>query len=123
MDYFIKSAVVALPSYVRDSIDFIDTLKKFEVKSNVLLATLDVQSVYTNNPHDGGISAVKHFLTLNQPESKLSIDCILDLACIALTNNIFQFQDNFYIQRKGTAIVSKMAPNYACLYMGLFENN
>lgn len=122
VDHFIKSAVVALPSFVRDSIDFIDKLKKFEVKSNILLATLDVQSLYTNIPHDGGISALKHFLAVSQSNSKPSVGCILDLADIVLTNNFFRFQDVFYIQRKGTAMGSKMAPNYACLYMGLFEN-
>lgn len=74
VDNFIKSALVTLPSYVRDSVDFIDTLKKFEATPNILLATLDVQSLYTNIPHDGGVSALKHFLTLTWPESKPSTD-------------------------------------------------
>ena len=92
VDYFIKSEVVTLPSYIRDSIDFINSLKTFDVTSdNLLLATFDVQSLYTNILHDGGLEAVQYFLSLNQAEPKPSIDCILDLANIVLTNNFFRF--------------------------------
>lgn len=43
VDHFIKSEVITLPSYIRDSIDFINTLKSFKLTSNsLLLATFDV---------------------------------------------------------------------------------
>lgn len=122
VDHFIKSEVVTLPSYVKDSIDLIKLLKSFDVTTDeLLLVTFDVQSLYTNIPHQGGIEALQHFLSLRPPMSKPSLECILDLADIVLSNNFFRFQNEFYIQKKGTAMGSKMAPNYACLYMGLFE--
>lgn len=47
---------------------------------------------------------------------KPSTTCLLDLASIVLTNNFFRFQDDFYLQVKGTAMGSKMAPNYTCIW-------
>lgn len=123
VDHFIKPMVTTLPSYIRDSVDLINSLKSFNnLSDNTLLATFDVQSLYTNIPHDGGINALHHFLSLHHSENKPSIDCVLDLANIVLNNNAFRFQSDFYLQKKGTAMGSKMAPNYACLYMGLFEH-
>jgi hypothetical protein len=37
--------------------------------------------------------------------------------------NIFRFQDDFYLQKQGTAMGTRMAPSYANLFMGLFETN
>ena len=38
-----------------------------------------------------------------------------------LTMNTFEFNDEFYVQKHGTAIGTKMAPAYANLFMGRFE--
>ncbi len=54
---------------------------------------------------------------------KPSAAFLLDLASIVLTKFLFRFQDDFYLQVKGTAMGSKMAPNYACLYVGVFETD
>lgn len=64
VDHYIKSEVVTLPSYVKDSIDFIKLLKSFSVTTdNLLLVTFDVQSLHTNIPHKGGIEALQHFVS------------------------------------------------------------
>ncbi len=34
---------------------------------------------------------------------------------------MFRYKDDFFLQIKGTAMGSTMAPNYAHLYVGLFE--
>ena len=36
--------------------------------------------------------------------------------------NFFLFENAYYLQKCGTAMGSKMAPNYANLYVGLLEN-
>ncbi len=124
VDFYIKSFVPMLSSYVRDSMDFIESLYGVDFAvDDVLLATSDVQSLYTNIPHTDGLLALEFFLTQRSVDVKPSTACLLDLASIVLTNNFFRFQDDFYLQVKGTAMGSKMAPNYACLYMGVFEND
>lgn len=124
VDHCIKPIVCSLPSYIRDSIDFINKLKTMTLpNSDILLATFDVSSLYTNIPHDGGIEAMKHFLDQRTNACRPQTECILDLAHVVLTSNFFLFKEEYYLQIKGTAMGSTMAPNYANLYMGFFENN
>ena len=42
---------------------------------------------------------------------------------IILCNNVFQFNGQYYIQLKGTAMGTKMAPTYANLFLGYLENS
>ena len=50
-----------------------------------------------------------------------STDFILQLTEWTLNNNVFLFQDKIYRQQKGTAIGACFAPNYANLFLGLWE--
>lgn len=55
VDAFIKTHVQALPSYVKDSIDFINKISPITgLKEDCILVTLDVESLYTSIPHAGG---------------------------------------------------------------------
>lgn len=92
----------------------------FSVK-NMLLVTLDVESLYTNIPHEGGVEAVDFYLRPKHLDMKPSITCIKELTKLVLTKNSFMYKDVHYLQVKGTAMGSTMAPNYASLYVGFFE--
>jgi len=50
------------------------------------------------------------------------VHSIEDLLIIVLTENHFQFEDENYLQVLGTAMGTKMAPSYAYLFKGKFEN-
>ena len=60
VDYHLQPIVTEIPSYVKDTQDF---LKKFEkvkdIPQEILLVTLDVKSLYTNIPNNEGIKAIK----------------------------------------------------------------
>ena len=76
VDYFLKPHVLSLPSYVRDSSDFIQVLQTIEtVADESLLVTLDVESLYTNIPHQGGLEAIEYFLN-QRTEGIPSTTCI-----------------------------------------------
>ena len=53
----------ALPTYVKDSTDFIKKLENLpeEPPEGTFLVTLDVGSLYTNIPNGEGIEAVKSY--------------------------------------------------------------
>ena len=53
----------SLPSYVKDTTDFIKKIEALPVEPDQdhILVTMDVCSLYTNIPNDEGIEAVKHF--------------------------------------------------------------
>lgn len=122
IDSFLRPHVMTLPSFVKDSMDMIRALKDIQLPTeDTMLATFDVESLYTNIPHDGGIEAVDFFLRDKHSNMTPSVDCIKTLTEIVLTKNFFMFKNDFFLQVKGTAMGSTMAPNYANLYVGLFE--
>ena len=47
---------------------------------------------------------------------------ILDLLNLILHNMYFEFNDEFFLQIGGTAMGTELAPNYANLFMDMFEN-
>ena len=54
-------------------------------------------------------------------DKSISTDSLLELAKCVLENNVFEHNGDVYIQKQGTAIGTKMAPNYAILFMGDLE--
>jgi hypothetical protein len=86
---------------------------------NTLLATLDVSSLYTNIPHEEGISACGEALTsrtVQEPPTH-------DIVALILKKNNFVFGDKHYLQVHGTAMGTRMAPSYANLFMSELEKS
>jgi hypothetical protein len=109
-----------LPSFIKDTTDFIKKLKNKTVNSKeTYLVTLDVSSLYTNIPHDDGIKACEEFLH----NGNINSNIVSKLLRLVLENNYFQFDDDFYLQKMGTAMGSPMAPAYASLFMGKLEKD
>ena len=124
VDHHLKPSATALDSHIRDSGDFLQKLQDIgPVSDKDLLVTFDVESLYTNIPHEGALEAIEHFLEKRPSENLPRTKCIMDLTAIVLHHNYFLFKDTFYLQRKGCAMGSKMAPQLANIYMGLFENS
>ena len=60
VDFHLQPIVKNIPSYVRDTTDFLKKPDKVKnIPSNCLLVTLDVKSLYTNIPNNEGIKAVR----------------------------------------------------------------
>ena len=124
IDYVLKPVMFNLPSFVKDTSDFISKVKGTSFKSkDTFLVTLDVSSLYTNIPHEDGVDACKYFLDKGTHVGKLSSDEVARLIKLVLENNHFKCGDNFYLQKMGTAMGSSMAPAYASLFMGKLEED
>ena len=52
---------------------------------------------------------------------QISSDTLMELAEVVLKNNIFEFDENTFKQKRGTAMGTKFAPPYAILFMADFE--
>ena len=61
LDILLKPLCQEVSSFVRDDIDFLNHLPS-EVKPNSKLITFDVVNLYTNIPHDLGITAINYWL-------------------------------------------------------------
>ena len=66
IDTILKPYMECLPSYVKDTSDFIKKLHSLQdLTTESYLVTLDVSSLYSNIPHDDGIKAYNYFLRKN----------------------------------------------------------
>ena len=121
IDYHLKPLIQTLLSFIKDTTHFLFRLQKLgPLPDNAILVTLDASSWYTNIPHNKGIDACRYFLNTGQDKS-LPAENICDLIRMILTMNNFSFNNEDYLQKHGTAMGTRMAPSYANLFVGKFE--
>lgn len=123
VDEFLRPIAERLPSYIRDTTDFIQRMKFLgKLPVECYLVTLDVSSLYTNIDIDEGLTVVQEELikTNRVKPSPQTLTCLLEKV---LRLNNFTFNDEHFIQIKGTAMGTRVAPNFANVYMGRFEEN
>ncbi|XP_054290772.1 uncharacterized protein LOC129005789 [Macrosteles quadrilineatus] len=123
LDSHLQPVVKELPSHVKDTNHFLDRLQMIPtpLPPDAILVTVDVTSLYTNIPHTHGLAALEHFLDQRPKNSLPSTSFLINLAKFILEKNNFQFEGKNYIQTKGTAMGTRMAPSYANLFMGRLE--
>ncbi len=124
MDHWLQPIAQSLPSYIKDSKEFINFIESTPLPKDCLLCTLDVTSLYTNIPTDDGIQAVQEALcqTTSSNPSRPPVDHLIQLLDLVLRNNVFRFHETFYLQLQGTAMGTKVAPSYANIFMGQLES-
>ena len=120
IDHFLSPLAKEHSSYVKDTPDFLDKISKIKSSPNCILATIDVDSLYTNIDNNLGLQAVKEAFDEN-PNSKRPDREVLELLKLCLENNDFKFDKDWYLQVSGTAMGKKFAPNYANLAMAKWE--
>ena len=86
------------------------------------LVTIDVSSLYTNIPHSEGIAAINRMMEETGTDTLLRM-FISNLAYQVLKKNFFSFNGQLYEQTQGTAMGTRMAPNYAIIFMHYLETN
>ena len=123
VDIWLQPIMKSLPSFIKDTTDFINLIEATTLASECVLASIDVSSLYTNIPHiEGREAAVTALSLMADPDPCQPPPTIMGLLIdVVLQNNVFEFNDNFYLQLQGTAMETKMAPAYANIFMGNLE--
>ncbi len=108
MDHRLQPLAQSLPSYIKDSKDFIKVIESTPLPRDCLLCTWCLHQ----HAHRGGINAVREALGShrNLDQSHAPIDTTIVLLDLILYNNVFQVDDRFYLQLQGTAMGTKVAP-------------
>ena len=122
IDIVLRPLTKRVKSYLRDTMDFLNHLPE-QIPEDTILASFDVESLYSNIPHDLGLDAIKFWLQ-KHPEDlhrRFTDNFILESIQFILQNNTFYFNGEHYRQRKGTAMGTKFAPVYATLVIGYLE--
>ena len=122
VDYHLQPIVKEIPSYIKDTQDFLKKLEKVkDIPLESLLVTLDVKSLYTNIPNNEGIKAVKESYE-KYKEKTVSTKVIITFLSLILTLNNFVFNYTHYLQTMGCATMGTIcAPSYANIFMANFE--
>lgn len=120
LDFYLNPLATLHPSYVKDTYDFIKLIKSLRIRSDFYFFSMDVESLYTNIPIDEGIDCVERMFQ-KYPDPKRPDEELLELLRINLTRNDFLFDDQFYLQIKGTAMGKRFAPAYANIFMADWE--
>ena len=108
--------------YIKDTNDFLSKLKNLKkVPDNDILVTADAVGLCPSIPHNEGLEVLKKQLD-NFYEKSIHTEDLVKMAGFALKNNYFEFDSNVKHKMSGTAIGTKFAPPYACIYMDYMEN-
>lgn len=109
VDYHLQPLVAKTPSYLKDTTDF---LKKLDSLGPL---PPDVNSLYTNIPHDEGMTE-QALQTRPNPAPPTPYLVRMMEQILKLNNFVFD-----YLQVQGTAMGTRRAPSYANLFMADLE--
>ena len=118
IDCALSPFLPTLPSYLKDSSDFIRQLDGLQIVPGSYLVTADVSSLYTNIPTTDCIVAID--LMCRSKDFPLTA-LITELSRFVLTNNYFEAEGVIYHQQWGLAMGTPMAVAAAVIYMASLE--
>ena len=123
LDHLTTPFVRSRDSYVKDTthmLNILDSLRLRDGDGQRLIFTMDIKSLYTVIPNDGGFRALQYYFDKREILEPPT-DTLLRMAELVLTLNTFEFNGEFYKQTGGVAMGSRLGPNYACLFVGYVE--
>ena len=122
VEHYIKPLANQHPSYLQDSPDFLREIKKVnsesKLEANEMLVTIDVKALFTNILHSEGLSSLSEALE-SRKDKKVPSEFILKLMKIILKYNMFNFNQEHFLQEIGAAMGSSPVPSYANIFMAL----
>ena len=80
------------------------------------MVTADLVGLHPSISNQAGLEALREELNKRKTH-KVPTGKLVKIAEFVLKNNYFQFSDKVYQQISGTAIGTKFAPLYACIFM------
>lgn len=116
LEFYLNPLSTKHPAHVRDTYHFIEMLKTWTIPVNSYFFSMGVKSLYTNIPIEGLIDCVRRIFQ-RFPDPKRPDEELLQLLRINLCRNDFNFNGEFYLQIKGTA----MANPYTDIFMANWE--
>lgn len=111
-------------TYIPDSYAVVDDLKAIgTLKSTTKFFTSDAVAMYTNINTDHALDtfqkALYKYKSLLPPD--FPTEMFLQMLRLVMTRNVFQFDDQFWLQISGTAMGTSTAKAYADLYFAIWE--
>ena len=112
------------PHAIKNSNDFVNKIKELEVPPPYKLVSFDVSALFTSIPVDLALSSIRSKLIKDnswRKETELSLEQVMSLLELCLSNTYFVFRSKFYKQKFGAPMGSPISPGVADLCMEVFE--
>ena len=126
VDRLLKPFMIALPSFVKDSIDLLQQADQWESLENeeYTLLAMDISGMYMNISEELGIKAIRFFAQKHPHllHPRFSVEFVVEAVLLVLRNNISYFDGEYRRQNHGCAMGSHKSPPYASLAVGYIEN-
>ena len=102
-------------SYIKGTGDFINKIKELQsIPNDAILIISNAVALYPSIHHEAGLKVLKNALYNRENRSISTEDLIM---------NYFEFNGIVKQQISGTAIGTKFAPTYACIFMDKLETD
>ncbi|XP_071439012.1 uncharacterized protein [Hetaerina americana] len=102
-------------SSVKNSTEFIHTIKNIEVKEQDVLVSFDVISLFTNTPINDSMQLIKELTSEGLPKD------FPDLTEFCLKKSYFLWNDKCFQQKEGAAMGSPLSPVVVDIFMENLE--
>ena len=122
LDKLLKPIVKEIPHILTSSKTLINELRSITLTPGSILVTLDVTSLYPNIPIHESILVILDFIKQQHNPTHPPICILTQLFNFVLNYNCFNFANLFFLQVHGIAMGTKLAPNYANLFMANLES-
>lgn len=124
VDVQLQRVVHLCPGYLKDSQSLIQRLKRLgTLPPTATLVTADAVSMYTNIDTTHGLQTLDNWLRLHAHElpKDYPTSMVLKATELVMFNNVFQFDDTYWLQLTGTAMGTSLACIYATIYYSYHE--
>ena len=120
LDHVLKPVMQRSRSHIRGSSDFVKKFKEIkDVLKDAIMVTADVVSLYSSIPHVW-LEALRRTFD-GRVNKKIDTENLIKMVDFVLKNNYFEFNGEVKQQLSGTAIGTKFASPYPCMFMDQVE--
>ena len=138
IDHFLQPGMKNLGTFLQDTKHTLKIIEEINDQidqgefslDGIGLVTMDIESMYNNITEDLGLVAAEKYLNCRQAQDNvnfasrdptISTSSLMEGLKLCLRNNYFKFNGKIYKQKGGVGTGIKLAPPYACLAVGDFE--
>ena len=115
LDNLLKPLVNQHEQILKNSTQLINEIEANNFPTNSILVTADVKSLYPSIPIDESIEIIIGLIEKHNDPTYPPVIVIKTLLIFILKYNCFKFCSSFFLQVRGVAMGTKMAPNFANL--------
>ena len=124
VDVQLQRVVHLCPGHLKDSKSLLRRLRKLgQLPDTAFLVTADAESMYTNIDTNHGLETLAKWFQLHHQElpQDYNVEMVLKATKLVMHNNVFQFDDTYWLQLTGTAMGTSLACMYATIYYSYHE--